>query len=191
MTDVDPNLAKPRVPRKRIERVRELWLSGRSDVQIQHIVSAEFRSKRNPGRGVCCRQIRTDIKRVRDEFAQGEPLNVEAARNRSEAMLLETYRRARSRKGYTMQGVAYSDPDLKTMAVCAHRLAELFGAMAPQKLALTGAVEVSTSADAELLAKLTRAATPADSGGESQSGGATPSAVPVAPVGPASATPAV
>lgn len=117
----DPTRPSLKIPRERLDEVRRLWMRGVPSLRIQRVLSTRW--------GVTTRTIRKYLKRVCDTLAKREEQTVEAHRIRAEEMLLETYRMARLRKGHTKDGVPYDDPDVKTMAVVAFRVAELHGAV--------------------------------------------------------------
>ncbi len=126
-----------KIPRDRIARVEELWLASKSDRQIQRIMCDEFE--------VSMRQVRRYIVLVEAKMAALPGTKPEATRVRVRNMLLETFRRARSRKRTVVVGAGRDatieivpDPDLKTMATCSRHLAELDGAIGAKKIEVTG-----------------------------------------------------
>ncbi len=166
------------IPKERLERVRDLWLVGKSERQITRLVCAEYK--------ITARQVRRYIALVRNKVA-GEPgTSTEAARKRSEEIMLEALERAENRVD---ADTGMPDPDFKTMATIARHLAELHGALV-QKVEHAGGVTLNPSADAELLARLTRAAAGPSGNGADDSGGQSASGAHVAPVRAAGATPA-
>jgi hypothetical protein len=130
-----------RIPPERLERVRDLWLLGRSSRSIERTICAEY--------GVTARQARNYIRRMRDKIGLEAPTGTEAARKRSEEILLEVLERAESRPP------ALGGPDFKTMATVARHLAELNGALV-QKVEHSGGVGLNTKADDEVVAALDR-----------------------------------
>ena len=126
----DPSTPGAKIPRARLDEVRGRYLSGQPSLKIQSECAAKW--------GITQRQVRNYLKRVRAQLAKHATDDLEAVRARSEQLLLETYELSRARQGYTMAGTAYDDPDLKTMATCAYRLAELYGATGAKKLEVSG-----------------------------------------------------
>lgn len=123
-----PTYAK--IPRERLDIVRERYLRGHTTLRIQTELSKLF--------GCTCRTIRSYLRIVRKQLAKAEESNTEAVRLRAEFMLLESYEMARDRKGFTKDGDEFGDPDVKSMVAAAHRLAELFGAMGAKRIEHTG-----------------------------------------------------
>jgi hypothetical protein len=159
------------IPKERLDRVRDLWMLGKSERQITRLVCAEY--------SITARAVRRYIVRVRDKIA-GEPgTTTEAARKRAEEIMLEALEHAVSRVDADT-GVAA--PDYKEMSTIARRLAELHGALV-QKVEHSGGVALNAKADDELLARLTRAAAGPSGVVGADAGGPSPSAAPVAPVG--------
>ena len=119
-----------KIPRERLDEVRERYLRGESSLKIQDECAKLW--------AISQRQVRNYLRLVRAQFAKHATDDIEAVRARSEQLLLDTYDLAKTRQGYTMAGTAYDDPDLKTMATCAYRLAELYGATGAKKLEVSG-----------------------------------------------------
>ncbi len=126
--------ARPRVviPRERLEFVRDLWLAAEPEHKIVRRTADEY--------SVTLRTARRYLARVRAAFAKEPSEDVSAIRARADAMLLETYGQARDqrlvvpKKGDGEGAEIVDQPDLKVMAICAWRLAELHGAVAPKQL---------------------------------------------------------
>src|SRR5689334_7085963 len=113
-TTTDPSTPSAKIPRERLEEVRECYLRGEQSLTIQEHCAKKW--------GITQRQVRTYLKLVREQLAKHATNDIEAVRQRSEQLLLETYASAKARKGHTKDGAAFSDPDHKTMAACAYRL---------------------------------------------------------------------
>lgn len=122
--------APPRkIPRERLEYVRQLYLEAKPEHRIQQLTAEKF--------GVCLRTARRYLALVKKGFGKASPPELPAVRARAESMLLDIYDRASSAKTVvpTKDGAQIvDDPDLRTMATAAWRIAELNGAVAPKKL---------------------------------------------------------
>lgn len=152
-----------RIPRERIDKAAELYLKGLQRSSITSELCKLFK--------VSARQARKYVALALRRFAHAEPVSPEAARARSEEMLLEAAELARAKK------------DAKALATCAARLAELAGATGPKKLEVSGpgggpvrmthyTPEQAAAELAALLAKATGAAPPdAGSGADAGSAG--------------------
>jgi hypothetical protein len=143
-------LAPRRIPRERLDLVEKLWLEGKSDRAIQRAVVKRF--------VITFRTARRYLRRVRETIGKRQAVNPDAARARTEAMLLETYALAKRKTKLTMFG-EQNDPDTKTMATVATRLGELEGAFAPKELkhTVSGSLPLDQLSD-EALAQLDEAA---------------------------------
>lgn len=125
-----------KIPRERLALVEKLWLKGRSESVITATVCKRYT--------ISARQARRYVERVKAKIAARDALDPAAALARSERMLLETYQLARTRTAMvgrhpkTKQPILLEDPDTKTMAVVAFRLAELHGAGAAKRLEHSG-----------------------------------------------------
>ena len=160
------------IPKERLERVRDLWLLGKSERQIARLICAEYK--------ITARAVRNYIALVRGKIA-GEPgTTTEAARHRAEEIMLEALDLAANRVDPVTGAL---DPDYREMSTIARRLAELHGALV-QKVEHSGGVGLNAKADDELAAKLTRAALAFASGtnGRGGSGGPQSGGAPAAPV---------
>lgn len=119
----DPSTAAPasglgsKIPRERIEKARELWLSGRPPSECQRELSEQF--------GVTQRAARRYLQIARERLERDAPPKPGAARARAEQLLLEAY------------AVALSERDAKTMGWIAERLGKLDG-LFKEKFELSG-----------------------------------------------------
>jgi hypothetical protein len=133
-----PSDRRRTIPRERLDLVRELWLQGEDTRAIQRVVAERFAIKR--------RQVRTYIARVRAQLAtELKSADPAEARARAEAMLLEAFATARGG----------AKPDAKAMVMAAQRYAELHGVMAPQKLQITGSLDLTGMSGEQLHARAT------------------------------------
>jgi hypothetical protein len=127
------------IPRERLDLAEELYLTGKSHQRIAKVLCERF--------GVTSRTARNYIARVQAKIAALPKPPPEAAFQRTEAMLLETYELARSavKRIAVSQGAGvgavveeFPEANVGVMANVAYRLAELHGVAAPQKHELTG-----------------------------------------------------
>lgn len=118
------------IPPGRLEKVRDEYLRGALLLDRQRELANEW--------NISTRQVRNYLARVKRQLAKHEAKDVEAARARAEQMLLHTFDVAENRKGHTMAGTEYDDPDTKSMVAAAVALADVFGAKGPTKVEHTG-----------------------------------------------------
>lgn len=112
------------IPRERLERVEELYLSGCDEGEIQRAIAKAY--------GVTKRAARRYIRRVKAKLAErarGEDPG--PTRLRVQTMLLEAFRTAAA--GSTLHG-----PDAKAMVQAARTLAEVAGALGPKAIEISG-----------------------------------------------------
>jgi hypothetical protein len=117
-----------KIPRERLEFTRQLWLEGVAEHRLQQRVAEKF--------NVTLRTARRYLARVRAAFAKHPSAEIEAIRARADAMLLDVYDKAQDHKVIVPKkdgADVVEQPDLRTMATVAWRLAELHGAVAPKR----------------------------------------------------------
>lgn len=151
---MDPIVIPTRIPRERLVYVERLWLAGVPDHRLQQRVAKRY--------GVTLRTARRYIARVRHRLAAREAAAPEAVRARAEAMLLESFAVAKKAikvvtwidEAGAKRSKEYAAPEVGAMVAAASRLAELYGAVRPARLEITGRnggpVEVAGLSDEEL-----------------------------------------
>lgn len=144
------------IPRERLDLVEQLYLAGKSRLYITRRVCDEY--------GVTTRHARRYIALVEARLAALPKPPPEAAFQRVEAMLLETYELARDgvQRIAVSQGAGagsaveeFPQPNVGAMATVVARLAELHGVGGAQKLDLTsGGKPIQSLTDDELAARV-------------------------------------
>jgi methylphosphotriester-DNA--protein-cysteine methyltransferase len=127
------------IPHGRIERAEELYLSSKTDRDIIKTLCAEF--------SVSKRQASNYLARARKRIAAMTPsTDVDAWRAKVSALLLHAYDLAEigTEKG----------PQSSAMVAAASKLAEIHGAMAPQKIEHSGSMTTDPKALHERAAAL-------------------------------------
>jgi len=144
------------IPKERIDLVEGLYLAGKSRLYITRRVCDEYH--------VTTRQARNYIALVEKRLAALPKPPPEAAFQRVEAMLLETYDLARNgvQRIAVSQGAGagsvveeFPQANVGAMATVTARLADLHGVGGPQKLDLTsGGKPIQSLTDDELAARV-------------------------------------
>lgn len=125
-------MAAPSIPEEHLDLTEKLYLSARTERSIQILLCKKL--------GITGRTARRYIRRVKDRLASRHTKNPGAARVRAESMLLESYKLAKNRErayvvkhGEISEVERVADPDARTMALAAERLAALHDAAGAQK----------------------------------------------------------
>jgi hypothetical protein len=125
MTDAPKQPATgSKIPRERIDAARKLWLTGRSSTWCQQQLRERF--------GVSTRAARRYLEIVRKRLAAEPKPDAESARELAARQLQAAF------------DAASEKHDAKAMVLAASRLAELHGAIGPQR------IEISTKNGAPL-----------------------------------------
>lgn len=104
----------------RIDLAERLYLAGRTPRSIERTIAHRF--------GVTTRTARNYLARAKKRLGNrpANAINPDAGRTRAESLLLEAAAMARAKE------------DPKALAIIAHRLAELDGAVGPRRIELSG-----------------------------------------------------